>query len=288
MMLINADSSVNYDTPGVWDSLAALLEHTIEPRPTTACGRVECAPDWRWRPCLNDYDLWFAIKGRGQMQIANHTYAIQAGSLLFLRPGDAGWAIQDHNDRLTVIYVHLDFYTPRCADLALVDGAWLPSRYIPFTDPTSLEQLLTRVVRLTAQNRRFAALEARIILQQALLDIYRQDAIHCGAATSHLDSRLERVVTRLRNNPETRLSLEQAAALSNLSPAYFSRLFTREMGKSFRAFALETRLERARYLLEETDLPIGEIARSLGYDDVFLFSRQFKQRYNYSPSRLRK
>jgi AraC-like DNA-binding protein/mannose-6-phosphate isomerase-like protein (cupin superfamily) len=287
-MLINADSSINYHTPGVWDTLAALLEHTLEPRPDTACGRVACAPDWRWRPRLTDYDLWFAVKGQGQMRIADHTYAIHAGTLLFLRPGDTGWAIQDRDDRLTVIYVHLDFYTPHQTDRALVDGAWLPARYIAFNDPASLEQSLMRVVRLTAQRQRFAALEARLVLQQALLEIYRQDAANCGAETTRLDPRLERVVTCLRNNPDIRLSLDQAAALSGLSSVHFSRLFSQEMGVSFRAYALENRLERARYLLEETDMPVGEIARSLGYDDVFLFSRQFKRRYNYPPSRLRK
>lgn len=73
-----------------------------------------------------------------------------------------------------------------------------------------------------------------------------------------------------------------------LAPAYFSRLFSREMGTSFREFLVTVRLDRAKYLLQETDMSVGEIAESLGYDSVFLFSRQFKLRYAIPPSRLRK
>lgn len=73
-----------------------------------------------------------------------------------------------------------------------------------------------------------------------------------------------------------------------LAPAYFSRLFSREMGTSFREFLVTVRLDRAKYLLQETDMSVGEIAESLGYDSVFLFSRQFKLRHAIPPSRLRK
>jgi transcriptional regulator GlxA family with amidase domain len=50
---------------------------------------------------------------------------------------------------------------------------------------------------------------------------------------------------------------------------------------------LQVRLERARTLLEETSMPIGQIAHALGYEEVFLFSRQFKQQYGYSPRQAR-
>ena len=40
-------------------------------------------------------------------------------------------------------------------------------------------------------------------------------------------------------------------------------------------FLIHARIDRAKYLLRETDMTIGQIADALGYRDVFYFSRQF-------------
>lgn len=287
-MPADSERGIDYRQPAVWDRLAALLERDFEPRPSANCGRVDCAPGWRWRPRLADYDLWFVVKGRGAFRLGDRTHDIRAGSLLLLRPGDSGWATQDPRDRLTVVYVHLDFFVPGRGSRAAMDAAWLPSRYVPFADAAQLDPLLTRVVRLMDARQRLAATEAKFVTQQALLEIYRQDALNQGLTMVRLDPRIERVTARLRAHPEERLTLGEAASTSGLSPTYFSRLFTRETGTSFREYVVRTRLERARHFLEETDLPVGEIARLLGYDDLFLFSRQFKGHYGYPPRQVRK
>ena len=286
-MPFDATQPIDYTKPGVWDWLARLLDTAIDPQLSTNCGRVQCEPGWHWRPQLLDYDLWLAVKGQGTMRIHDQSYPIQPGTLFFLRPGDTGWATQAPDDRLTVIYLHLEIAAPR-ADDYVGDGGWLPSRYIPFHDPSAIDQLLTRAVRLIESRQRLAALEARLIVQQALIGIYQQDALNQGVTTGRRDRRIELVMAYLRGHPDRRIGLVEAAALVDLAPGYFSRLFTQATAMSFRAFALQARLERARTLLEETTLPIGQIAQTLGYQDVFLFSRQFKQQYGYSPRKTRR
>ncbi len=58
------------------------------------------------------------------------------------------------------------------------------------------------------------------------------------------------------------------------------------MGVPYRAFALDVRLQRGRELLQER-LPIGNVARLLGYGDVNLFSRQMRAHFGLPPSALR-
>jgi AraC-like DNA-binding protein len=281
------NSSINYRHPGAWQRLAAALAHDFEPRPTANCGYVECRPGWSWRPRLSDYDLWFALRGSGELRLGERRYPIRPGTLFLLRPGDTGWASQNPDDRLAVIYIHLDFHAPGRAERVVVDDAWLPARHVPFHDTGQLEPLLTRVVRLVEQGRDLAWFEARLALQQALVEVYRQDAANSGALSPRADLRLSRVSAYLHSHPETRLSLRQAAELAGLSPGHFSRRFSDEFGVSFRDYALRARLERACHLLDETDMSIAQIATALGYSDIFLFSRQFKRRYGYSPSRAR-
>lgn len=287
-MLSNPDACIAYTSTEVWNRLATLMEQRFEARPSRRYGRVDCPPDWQWHPRLSDFDLWFVVRGSGTFQLGQHCHALHGGTLLFLRPGDTGWATQNGDDPLTVIYIHLDFYIPGQNRQAEIDGAWLPSRYVPFGDAAAFELLLMRVVRLMDTRRAVAEFEAKLVVQQALLEVYRQDAANQGMIAAGLDARIDKVITHVRNHPDVRLSLEQAAALSTLSPDYFSRLFKSTTGTSYREYVLQTRLERARYFLEETDLPVGQIARLLGYDDIFLFSRQFKQHYGYPPSKTRK
>lgn len=285
---IQSDQAVDYRRTDVWDQLAGALTTRFEARPTDNRGIVDCPPGWRWRPNLTDYDLWFAVRGKGTLQLETQRFPIAAGTLFLLRPGDTGWAIQDPHDRLSVIFLHLSFVAPATELPIEVPAGLLPDRCVPFDDLSAIEPLLMRVQRLLDSRQPLGRIEATLTLRQALIHIYRQDAANHAIALPKFDPRIERVISHLRRFPHERTSLGQAAAIACLAPGYFSRLFTREMGTSFRDYVVTLRLERARYLLQETDMSVGEIAVSLGYDSIFLFSRQFKFRHSISPSHLRK
>jgi len=73
-----------------------------------------------------------------------------------------------------------------------------------------------------------------------------------------------------------------------LSPDYFTRLFTRTYGRPPRRWLLEERIHLAALRLEESRLNITEVAGEFGYENGFLFSRQFKAVLGRSPSRFRR
>lgn len=66
-----------------------------------------------------------------------------------------------------------------------------------------------------------------------------------------------------------------------------SRVFKQVTGSLPRDFIIQVRIDRAKQLLRESSLSIGEIADALGYPDVFFFSRQFKNRSGLSPTHFR-
>ena len=72
-----------------------------------------------------------------------------------------------------------------------------------------------------------------------------------------------------------------------LSPDYFARVFRRTYGVAPRTWLLRERLRAAALRLVESDSNITEIARELGYGDVYLFSRQFKRMHGCSPRAYR-
>jgi AraC-like DNA-binding protein len=279
------DASIDYASPGAWDGLGELFSR-LDARPTNRRGNVRCGPGWLWQVDLTDFDLWLAVAGRGRFRLGGTTYPVQAGTLFWLRPGDDGLATQEPDDPLTVVYVHFDFFAAG-GEAAAVGPDRLPGRHIPLTDVARMESLLARIVRLQQLPTPLSAVEARTLLHLALIDAYRQDAVNRGELNVRPDPRVATVLQRLHRAPADRLSLNEAAGLANLSADHFSRLFRAQTGIPFRRYGVDVRLDRARHLLEETSMTVSEIAEALGYDDVFLFSRQCKARFGVAPSRLR-
>lgn len=277
----------DYTRPDLWADLVARIGHRHPPRPAVDCGRVECEPGWAWQPRVRDHDAWLVVRGHGRATIPGHQVDLHPGSLIMLRPGDTGEFSQDPNDRLTVLYCHFDFIDAASGQPAATDGGWLPSRYIPLRHVATVAELMRRLIRLNRDPHPLRRLDSAAVLLSLITEVYRQDAQAHGADTDTVDPRLQDVVDYVRGNPGRRPSLAEAAGIAGLSPAALSRLFTRQLGTSFRQFVLESRLERSRQLLTESTMTVGQIARALGYPDVFLFSRQFRHRYAQPPSALR-
>ena len=82
-------------------------------------------------------------------------------------------------------------------------------------------------------------------------------------------------------------TLAQIAGLSDLSPRQLLRIFQEQLRESPGRYRLRTRLERARNMLLQTDLPVTQIAQSCGFVSPAHFSRAFRQRFGKSPTATR-
>ena len=83
------------------------------------------------------------------------------------------------------------------------------------------------------------------------------------------------------------LSVAALAARAYMSPRNFARVFAREVGTTPAAYVESLRLERARMLLETTDLQLEEIAARCGFGTVETLRRAFGRRLHVSPSGYR-
>lgn len=80
------------------------------------------------------------------------------------------------------------------------------------------------------------------------------------------------------------IPVDQLANHCHLSRSYLTQLFKDELGVTPAAFITEYRLQQAQELLKDPHIPIGDIARQVGYSNPFVFSNAFKRRYQVSPS----
>ena len=78
-------------------------------------------------------------------------------------------------------------------------------------------------------------------------------------------------------------TLKSAADYVGLNEKYFSTKFTKETGMTFSTYLTSVRLEKAKRLMESTDLRMYEISDRVGYHNVEHFNRMFKKAYGTSP-----
>jgi transcriptional regulator GlxA family with amidase domain len=86
-------------------------------------------------------------------------------------------------------------------------------------------------------------------------------------------------------NPASRQSLAEVAGLSIRQ---LDRLFQSHLGITARSYYLRARLERARTLLRQTEMPILEISVAMGFPSASRFSKAFSSVFGHSPQRERR
>ncbi len=88
--------------------------------------------------------------------------------------------------------------------------------------------------------------------------------------------------------PEESISLDRVAKNVNISPNYFSAIFSQEVGQTFVEYLTGKRIGEAKRLLRHTDKRSNEIAGAVGYKDPHYFSFVFKKVAGCTPSEYRR
>lgn len=72
-----------------------------------------------------------------------------------------------------------------------------------------------------------------------------------------------------------------------LSTSHFRFLFKQATGEPFQKYLLRLRLEKARTLLQDHTLTVGEVTHLVGFVSAAHFTRSFSRRFGFAPSHLK-
>jgi AraC-like DNA-binding protein len=84
------------------------------------------------------------------------------------------------------------------------------------------------------------------------------------------------------------LTVEEVARHLGLNRSYFTALFKKEYGMTLQEYIINFRIKKAQDFLTNPELSIDDIGRSVGYCDIYTFSKAFKKVTNMSPRDYRK
>jgi len=91
----------------------------------------------------------------------------------------------------------------------------------------------------------------------------------------------------IEDNITPNITAQEIANRLNINYAYFSTYFKEKTGQNFRAYLNDQKNLHAKELLNDDQLSIEDIARSLGYTDYRSFWRNFKNANGITPSEYR-
>jgi transcriptional regulator GlxA family with amidase domain len=100
--------------------------------------------------------------------------------------------------------------------------------------------------------------------------------------------RIDLVVVHIRQNLRNPLSVEELAAVANLSPRQFSRAFLAETGQSPARAVERLRLEAARFMIEEGRHSVKVVAQETGFADRERMRRAFLRTFGVPAEALRR
>ena len=94
-------------------------------------------------------------------------------------------------------------------------------------------------------------------------------------------------VAYIRNNYMKRIIMDDIAKNVGLSVSYISRIFKKEMGYSLITFLNKVRIDNAKILLLENNIPLVEVAYLCGFEDQTYFNKVFKKLTGFTPGKFR-
>lgn len=101
-------------------------------------------------------------------------------------------------------------------------------------------------------------------------------------------SKLRRTIAHIQAHLEHELSLATLAAVAQMSPAHFARLFKQATGQTPHQYVMRCRIERAQQLLVETDMSLSDIGHQVGCADQSHFTALFRRCVATTPTAYRR
>lgn len=250
--------------------------------------------------------FYFVRSGTATHWLEGETHVMTAGRAHVVPIGALHRIVSDGPLQLdTVFFTLRTFHREQLHVLRAFLGLWplswgeraagRPERTYPLhLSPAEAGEVARLTERLVLEARQKATgyeLVLRSVMVQLLVFLGRaaagghREAVE--AAPVRGDAPLGGLLAFIEQHLDQDLRVEDLADRVSLSAGHFSRRFRVAVGESPIAYLRRQRIERARQLLRETDLPIGAVALQVGFNDFSYFARTFRAAVGVTPREFR-
>ena len=248
-------------------------------------GRLEAGPEHLIeRDYYPGHELIYCRSGRGWARIKGRTHHVEAGQLLWVNCHHPHGYGADRKQPWEVDWIRVEG-TP-------MDRTWkmLSGEAVPVFDGIDAGKITPEYEGIfdlmEGESATLAAwIHVRVSTMLALCWEARQ--ANPLSAMELLPPPVERVVQHLRLYYHKPLRISDLASIAGMSSSHFNRVFRTAVGSSPIDWLRHYRINQAKRRLIESNDPVKDVARQVGYSDQFYFSKDFKRFTNLSPTLYR-
>jgi AraC-like DNA-binding protein len=254
----------------------------------TAC--TTSKPEYNTAFCIS-----FVRKGNFLFNVFRRSLDSYTGCVLITKPGFERTVTHAHAvpDECTIFEMKPAFYHELLETYGKT--AFFSNRDLQSTllfAPPGLEYLHTLVVQ-NILSKNMHRLQTDMLVMEiihkvlgGITDYNPHEKISPRFKQNHLGT-IENAKAYLMEHFNDDVSLQELAEHCHVSPFHFSRIFRAFTGHSPHQFLLHVRLKNAAVYLQNTDLPVSDIAFSSGFNSIEHFTAAFRQRYHCPPTAYR-
>lgn len=256
-----------------------------------------------------DYEIMYIKDGAATITIEGVVYEGKPGDIFFFKPGQRHSIIVHGQGPLCQPHIHFDllYYEDREeVPIPLVPPEQMTEQdkryfrpdvtpellspfpsYIHVSNPRLIEQLIFDVIYIFNNSQVFRELN----LQWSFLRMFSQLLAEIYWTKNEKATRKEDYAAQIKlfleHNLERRVTLDEMADMYYLNKTYLGRIFRQTYNISPIQYHQLLRIQKAKELIQYTNLSIREISQRMGFEKVQDFSRTFKRVEGITPSEFR-
>lgn len=223
-----------------------------------------------------NHGFLFTIRGEASMSVSGMVYELQPGSVLHVTP-DSQLALQVTGQ--SEYEYHSLFYSLYLDKESECD--------IPFKLESGANPRVIELLTMLHQNVHTPGGMGKLRVKELFLRIMYQILMGCKQRdrdSSPNKRVIEEAVAYISGQYMNPLTLQDLAELYDMTPKSFSYFFHKYTGLHPIDYVIQYRMERACEILKAGNIPIRDVAVTVGYPNPLYFSRVFKQKFGLSPS----
>lgn len=232
---------------------------------------------------LQEYQLLYIVKGRGEFANQTTSYDIVKGTLVLLRPGVWHSYKPLKNEGWTEYFIG---FSGEMADKAIEKLFAEDEQIFNVGLKQEMVDLYQRAIEVAAEDRPSSQQLLCGIVMHLLGNL--SYIAHSAITADRMDQIIEQAKAIMQEKASQNIDLDMLAEQLNVSYSWFRKVFREYTGYPPAKYFMLVKLRRAQYLLVNTQESIKEIAFSLGFKSPEHFYTTFKRVMGSTPSIYRK
>jgi AraC-like DNA-binding protein len=229
--------------------------------------------------------LIYCTSGKGWARIGNQEYRVHAGEFIIL-PANVSheYKTSEHNP-WTIYWVHFQGAISLSFTEMMLQKMGSPVFSLSFRENRLhlFEEIYSKLEKGFSIDH---LCYANISLQYFLASCCFNSIYDCNEIKDKGDS-IDLCIQFMKKNIHKGLTLDKIADVVNFSNSHLSKLFKKKTGLTVIEYFNQMKIQKACQFLLFTDLRVYEIARKLGLEDPFYFTRMFTKLMGLSPVKYR-